>query len=559
MTGVTSAERSLPRLVSKTRDAVRTLAKARVLVGLRPDKYARMGAAFRREGITNTVGIAVSAQRCPNRPALIDDLGVLTYRELDTRANAFAAALQQLPGGIPQMVGIMCRNHRWFVDALAAAERIGAHVLLLNTSFAGPALAEVVRRERPDVIVYDQEFGASVDRAVSEQPDITRITAWTDVPPDSANTVETLIARHAGQRPVPTRRKSEVILLTSGTTGTPKGARRAPGGGGSEGAAILGRLPWRAEETTVVVPPLFHAWGFGQLVLGTMLSCTLVVQRTFDAAATLELVDRYHATGLSVVPVMLDRIMELPDEVRNRYSGRSLRFVSAAGSRMRPDVVIKFMDQFGDVIYNNYNATEVGVIALAGPEDLRAAPDTAGKPMPGTEIRILDDNRREVPRGEIGQIFARTTTQFEAYTSGQTMDVHEGFMATGDIGYLDEAGRLFVVGRDDEMIVSGGENVYPIEIERTLAGHPAVAEVSAIGVDDQQFGQRLAAFVVLHPGASATPDELKQHVRDNLANYKVPREIVILDELPRSAVGKILRKELRAHLVGSGPAELTGA
>ena len=376
--------------------------------------------------------------------------------------------------------------------------------------------------------------------------------AWTDHPADHAVTIETLIARHAGQRPARTGRKGKVILLTSGTTGTPKGARRAAGGGGGEGAAMLSRMPWRAEETTVVAAPMFHAWGFGQLIIGTMFSCTLVVRRTFDPAATMELVDRYQATGLSVVPVMLDRIMELPDEVRNRYSGRSLRFVSAAGSRMRPDVVTKFMDQFGDVVYNNYNATEVGVIALAGPEDLRAAPDTAGKPMPGTEIRILDADRREVPRGEIGQIFARTTTEFEAYTTGQAKDFQDGFMASGDMGYVDEAGRLFVVGRDDEMIVSGGENVYPIEVERTLAAHPAVTEASVLGVDDEQFGQRLAAFVVLLPGASATPEVLKQHVRDNLANYKVPREIVVLDELPRSATGKILRNELRAHLVGAG-------
>lgn len=537
--------------IRELRESVRALRKARLVVGLRPDKYLRMGTAFLREGITNTVGIAVSARRCPDRPALIDELGVLTYRELDTRANALAAALQQLPSGTPQMVGIMCRNHRGFVDALAATERIGADVLLLNTSFAGPALAEVVQRERPDAIIYDQEFSASVDRAVSEKPDTERIMAWTDDSAGQASTVETLIARHAGQRPARTGRKSKLILLTSGTTGTPKGARRAAGGGGAEGATILARLPWRAEETTVVAAPLFHAWGFGQLIMGTMLSCTLVVRRTFDAAATMELVDRYRATGLSVVPVMLDRIMELPDEVRNRFSGRSLRFVTAAGSRMRPDVVVKFMDQYGDVVYNNYNATEVGVIALAAPEDLRAAPDTAGKPMPGTEIRILDDRHREVPRGETGQIFARTTTAFEAYTTGQTKDFLDGFMAPGDMGYVDEAGRLFVVGRDDEMIVSGGENVYPIEVEKTLAAHPDVTEASALGVDDEQFGQRLAAFVVLQPGASATPEDLKQHVRDNLANYKVPRDIVILEELPRSATGKIMRKELRAHLVGA--------
>ncbi len=546
---MTSAQRALSRRATEAREALRALRNARLLVGLRPDKYLRMGAAMLHQGVTNTAGIAVSAQRCPDRPALIDELGVLSYRELDTRANAFAAALQQLPGGTPQVVGIMCRNHRGFVDALAASERIGADVLLLNTSFAGPALAEVVRREHPDVIVYDEEFGAVVDSAIGEKPAIARVIAWTDHPADHPATVETLIARHAGQRPVRTGRKSRVILLTSGTTGTPKGARRAAGGGGSEGPAILARLPWRAEETTVVAAPLFHAWGFGQLIIGTMLSCALVVRRTFDAAATMELVDRYRATGLSVVPVMLDRIMELPDEVRNRFSGRSLRFVTAAGSRMRPDVVVRFMDQFGDVVYNNYNATEVGVIALADPQDLRAAPETAGTPMPGTEIRILDESRREVPRGGIGAIFARTTTQFETYTSGQTKDVEDGFMATGDIGYLDDAGRLFVVGRDDEMIVSGGENVYPIEVEKVLASHPAVADTSVLGVDDVQFGQRLAAFVVLKPGASVSADLLKQHVREQLANYKVPREIVFLDELPRNAVGKIARKDLKARLV----------
>ncbi len=212
---------------------------------------------------------------------------------------------------------------------------------------------------------------------------------------------------------------------------------------------------------------------------------------------------------------------------------------------MRPDVVIKFMDQFGDVIYNNYNATEAGMIATATPADLRAAPDTAGKPADGTEIRIVDEDFNEVPTGETGQIFVRSGTLFDGYTSGTTKDFHDGFMASGDMGYLDAQGRLFVVGRDDEMIVSGGENVYPIEVEKALAAHEEVAEATVLGVDDEQYGQRLVAFVVLEAGASATPDALKQHVRDNLANYKVPREITVLDELPRGSTGKILRNELR--------------
>jgi fatty-acyl-CoA synthase len=290
---------------------------------------------------------------------------------------------------------------------------------------------------------------------------------------------------------------------------------------------------------------MFHAWGFSQLVFAASMACTVVTRRKFEPEATLELIDRHRATGLCVVPVMFDRIMDLPDEVRKKYSGRSLRFAAASGSRMRPDVVIGFMDQFGDVIYNNYNATEAGMIATATPQDLRAAPDTAGKPAGGTEIRILDGDFNAVPRGEVGGIYVHNSTQFDGYTSGKTKDFHEGFMSSGDVGYLDDAGRLFVVGRDDEMIVSGGENVYPIEVEKALMAHEDVAEASVIGVDDEQFGQRLAAFVVLKDGAPATPDLLKHHVRENLANYKVPRDITILDELPRSSTGKIVRRELQ--------------
>jgi fatty-acyl-CoA synthase len=507
---------------------------------------------MQRENLGITSGFAAAAQRCPGRSGLVDELGTLTWREIDQRADAFAAARQALPVA-PKVLAIRARNHRGFVEALIAANRIGADVLLLNTSFAGPALAEVINREAAQsslAVIYDEEFTATVDRALAEKPGATRIIAWADGP-QGGLTVEKMIGENAGRQPqrdgAKARRKSKVILLTSGTTGSPKGAKHSGGADGGPGIlkAILDRTPWRAEEPVVVVAPMFHAWGFSQLVFAASMACTIVTRRKFDPEATLDLVDRHRATGLCVVPVMFDRIMELPDDVRNKYSGRSLRFAAASGSRMRSDVVIKFMDQFGDVIYNNYNATEAGMIATATPHDLRAAPDTAGKPAGGTEIRILDQDFNAVPTGEVGGIYVRNSTQFDGYTSGKTKDFHEGFMSSGDVGYLDDAGLLFVVGRDDEMIVSGGENVYPVEVEKTLTTHPDIAEASVIGIDDEQFGQRLAAFVVLNDGASVTPDLLKQHVRENLANYKVPRDITILDELPRSSTGKIVRRELQ--------------
>ncbi|MDW5610209.1 MULTISPECIES: acyl-CoA ligase FadD12 [unclassified Mycolicibacterium] len=535
--------------VTKTLGLLSTMVRAGVIAPMRPDKYLRIAGAMQRENMAITSGFAAAAQRCPDRAGLIDELGILTWRQIDQRADAFAAALQALPGGQPEVIALMARNHRGFVDALIAANRIGADVLLLNTSFAGPALAEVMEREgegRSVAVVYDEEFTDTVDRALAGRPDTTRIVAWTDTPGDRL-TVEGMIAEHGGQEPVRAPEKSRVILLTSGTTGTPKGASHS-GGDPSVLKAILDRTPWRAEQPVVIVAPMFHAWGFSQLAFAASMSCTIVTRRRFDPEATLELVDKYRATGLCVVPVMFDRIMDLPDEVLDKYSGRSLRFAAASGSRMRPDVVIKFMDRFGDVIYNNYNATEAGMIATATPRDLRAAPDTAGRPAEGTEIRILDADFNEVPTGEVGGIYVRNSTQFDGYTTGKTKDFHEGFMSSGDVGYFDDAGRLFVVGRDDEMIVSGGENVYPIEVEKTLAAHPDVAEATVLGVDDEKFGQRLEAFVVLTADAAATPETLKQHVRDNLANYKVPREITILDELPRGVTGKISRKDLQDRL-----------
>ncbi len=285
-------------------------------------------------------------------------------------------------------------------------------------------------RGKPVAVIYDEEFTETVDRALADRPDTTRIVAWTDDPEDGADgRADDRRARTDRSRSAPPR-KSRVILLTSGTTGTPKGATHS-GGDPSVLKAILDRTPWRAEQPVVIVAPMFHAWGFSQLAFAASMACTIITRRKFDPEATLDLVDQHRATGLCVVPVMFDRIMDLPEEVLDKYSGRSLRFASASGSRMRPDVVIEFMDRFGDVIYNNYNATEAGMIATATPRDLRAAPDTAGTPAEGTEIRILDADFNEVPTGEVGSIYVRNSTQFDGYTSGQDEGLPRGLHVVG--------------------------------------------------------------------------------------------------------------------------------
>jgi fatty-acyl-CoA synthase len=332
-----------------------------------------------------------------------------------------------------------------------------------------------------------------------------------------------------------------VVLLTSGTTGTPKGARRS-GGGPDELAGMLEAIPWRGGETVVVAAPMFHAWGFGQLVIAATMTCTVVMRRRFDPEATLALVDEHRATGLSVVPVMLERIMDLPADVLDRYSLSSLRFVSASGSRMRPESVIAFMDRFGDLVHNSYNATEAGQISVAGPADLRRAPDTAGRAVRGTLLRIVDDEGVSLGPDQVGRIVVRGSSPFDGYTAGATKEFVEDYMVTGDVGRLDADGLLFVVGRDDDMIVSGGENVYPIEVEKALGAHDAVRDVIVVGVPDEAFGQRLAAYVVKR--GEVDERTLKEHVRARLAGYKVPRDVVFLDELPRNASGKVMARDL---------------
>jgi fatty-acyl-CoA synthase len=278
--------------------------------------------------------------------------------------------------------------------------------------------------------------------------------------------------------------------------------------------------------------------------LGMGLGSTLVLRRKFDPEDTLSATAQHECTVLVVVPVMLSRILELPAETIDMYDLSALRVIAASGSALPGELAVKVMDRFGDVLYNLYGSTEVAWATIATPEDLRAAPGTAGRPPRGTVVKLIDEDGNEVPAGETGRIFVGNEMAFEGYTGGGSKENLGGLLSSGDVGHFDSGGRLFIDGRDDEMIVSGGENVFPREVEDLLHEHAAVDEVAVIGVDDEQFGQRLKAFVVVSQGAKVDADELKDHVKANLARYKVPRDVEFLDELPRNATGKVLKREL---------------
>jgi acyl-CoA synthetase (AMP-forming)/AMP-acid ligase II len=522
---------------------IRILANAGVIAPSRPDRLVKAGLALRNFGPTLAGGAVAAAARHPEHTAVIDEMGTLTWGQVDERSNALAHALAEQGLKTGDGVAIMCRNHRGFIDSTIACMKLGLTGLYLNTAFSGPQIRDVCEREEPKAIIYDHEFAGLVEDAAKDR---LRFVAW-HADGEEGTSHETLGRLIEGGSPKalkPPSQQGRIVILTSGTTGTPKGAQRGQPKSIDPMAALLERIPLKAGEPTMIAAPMFHSWGMVHFALGLSLASTYVLRRKFDPEATLELIAKHRATALAVVPVMLQRMLELDREVVDRHDTSSLRVIAASGSALPGELATKVMDRFGDVLYNLYGSTEVAWATIATPADLRAAPGTAGKPPRGTVVRIVDEHGKDLPQGETGRIFVGSEMAFEGYTGGGSKDKLDNLLSSGDVGHFDDGGRLFIDGRDDEMIVSGGENVFPREVEDLLSDHDDVADVAVIGVDDEKFGQRLKAFVVPCDGSDPSEDALKRHVKENLAGYKVPREIVFLDELPRNATGKVLKREL---------------
>ncbi len=510
-----------------------------------PHKLAQMLLAFERHGLL-AGAVTIGAIRHGDRVVIRDERGDVTYKELDERTNALANAWRDEGLAPGDGVAILVRNHRGFLESVFAAAKLGAKIILLNTSFAGPQIREVAEREGTDLLVYDDEYAEVLEGV---DPPHGRWRAWVEDdaqhPERAGDSLESLIVDGNTAPPPRAGRAPKIVILTSGTTGTPKGAPRdEPKSLGIIGG-LLSKVPFHARETTELPVPMFHALGFASMALGLALGSTLVVRRHFDPEATLDSLQENEATALVVVPVMLQRMLELPDNEVAARDTSHLKVIFVSGSALSVDLVKRSMKAFGPVVYNMYGSTEIAYATIATPKDLGDEPGSVGKVVRGVVVKILDDDGEEVKSGVSGRIFVGNSAQFEGYTGGETKEQIKGLMSSGDVGHFDAKGRLFIDGRDDEMIVSGGENVFPAEVEDLLAGHEAIAEAAVIGVDDEKFGQRLKAFVVVRDGKQLSEDEVKDFVKDNLARYKSPREVVFMDELPRNQTGKVLKRELQ--------------
>ena len=484
---------------------------------------------------------AISAARHPKQLAVIDEFGELTYRELHARVLKLASALRdRFDVGPTKGVAIMCRNHRAFIEALLAGSTLGADVILLNTEFPGPQLAQILGHHQLGCVVHDSDFSAAFEQSGYAG---ARVVAGS-----GSLSVEDLISSGSG-RVKASRKQGKIVVLTSGTTGVPKGAARTPSFRALSGPVItlLTKIPLRARNTILIASPLFHGFGLAYLILSLLLGATMVLRRRFDPTELLADIARHRVQALIAVPTLLKRLVDAAEGAPSGRDYTSLKAVLSSGAHLGGALCGGIMKTFGPCLYNLYGSSETGFGAIATPADLVEAPGTVGFPPIGTAIRLLDQAGQPTPAGQVGRVFLHTGLVFTGYVGGGNKEIVDGFMSTGDLGHMDLKGRLFIDGRADDMIVSGGENVFPLEVEEVLAGHPSVAEVAIIGVADEQFGQRLKAFVVSRPGQQITEDGLRGYLKERIARYKAPRDFVFLSQLPRNATGKVLKRDLAAN------------
>lgn len=512
---------------------LRSFSTARRVGLLDPGTVAAAGAAALVWGPSSAAAYAAASVRSPTRTALVDDHGELSYFQLELRGNRVAAGLKAKGVKAGSPVGILCRNHRGFVEANIALAKLGARVVYLNPGLPASQLNEVIVREEITLVIVDRDLAERVEHphqviaAPEDDPDWTfpGVSKW----------------RPLIQMPRPTA-SDDPVVLTSGTTGAPKGTRRTAGRATAAAAfGVLDAIPFQRNDVVVIPAPLFHAWGLSQLLTTASLGGTVVLRRAFDPEQVAADVEAHGATVLAVVPVMLHRILQADPP----FDLSTLRVVASSGSALPGELAAQWIARYGLHLYNLYGSTEVGQVSIATPADLAHDPATAGRPVRGVEVRLIDDEGDEVVGPDaIGRIVVKSGMHFDGYTDGNNKEIFDGYMAIGDQGRFDTDGRLYVLGRADDMIISGGENLFPSNIERALMKHPKVDDVAVVGVDDDDLGQRVRAVVVAKGSPKSLTTSIKKAIATELASHEKPREYIYVDALPRNAAGKVLRREL---------------
>jgi fatty-acyl-CoA synthase len=444
---------------------------------------------------------------------------------------------------------LLLKNRIEFMLLAPALGRIGVSTIPTSWRSTVPEIEYLAKHSGATAIFFDADIADVIREAMPKLPGVPQKNLFAVGGPAAGfASWEELRTREQGEVPDASE-DSALVMYTSGTTGKPKGAVRTFQRDALASAlAFIGETPMGLGDPHLVACPMYHATAYGFVTFATMLGGTVVMMAEFKPELFLEMVERHRIASTALVPTMIHRITELGPEVIRKYDISSLKVIFSGGAPLSGPLAREAMDLLGDKIFNFYGATETGTVTMATPADLRASPGTIGRVIPGVEIRLVNEQGRDCKVGEVGELFARTKMRFDGYhkdpdaTQRSTLDT---YFSVGDLARVDARGCYFIEGRKRDMIISGGVNVYPAEVEGVLHDHPAVAEAAVVGAPDREWGERVRAFVVLRPGLDADMEDLKAHCRARLSGPKVPRDFIFLESLPRNPTGKVLKRELR--------------
>jgi fatty-acyl-CoA synthase len=542
------------RLRERIADAAfraRVALSTKVLSNIRPSGVASFLRAARGTTLGPHLAVMFHAHTQPEKEAIIEGDRRITWGEFDASINRLCHALaaRGVRGG--DRVAMMLPNGADYLIAQAALARIGGVAVQIGYRLKAGEVAYILGNAEPRAILAHAQFADTIasarDEARSQAPVLLvgggdpRFETWEDATRGQpADAPPRGTARGEG---------GGVIVYTSGTTGKPKGAARQWKQTGLDSVAdVIYSVGMRADDRHLVLCPLYHSAAPAFVAIMFSLGATCVLMNHFDPEGALALIEKERITSTLVVPTMLVRITALPEEVRRKYDTSSLRWVMSGAAPLATEVARRFQDQFGPILWNFYGATETGFVTLAGPADHTGRPGTVGRAVRGNEIRVLGEDGRALPRGEVGELYARNSMLIAGYHRNEDAtrsSMRDGFFSVGDLARVDGDGFYYLESRKHDMVISGGVNIYPREIEDLLHTHPAILEVAVIGVPDPEWGETLRACVVKRPGHSITEQEVIDFCRGPLADYKRPRQVRFLDELPRNPTGKVLKRELR--------------
>jgi fatty-acyl-CoA synthase len=534
------------------------LRASKVVQPMRPTSIAQFVKGARQTKLGPHVAVMFHAAAHPDKEAIVeygeDGVRRLSWGELDATINRLAHSLvaRGVRGG--SRVALMLPNGSEYLIAQQALARLGATAVQIGYRLKAGEIAYILENSEPTATIVHAEYvGPMLEARKTAGKGGAMLVVAGDVTPGDPEMEDWDRAIAAASPEMPPRLQGGdgggVIVYTSGTTGKPKGANRAWRKTGFESVAdMIMQVGMRADDRHLVTCPLYHSAAPAFVAIMMSLGATIVLQNHFEPEAALDIIEKERVTCSLMVPTMLIRLANLPAETLAKYDTSSLRWVMSGAAPLTTEAARRFMQQFGPILWNFYGATETGLVTLAGPHDHVSRPGTIGKRMRGNEIRLLDDNGREVPVGQVGELYARNPTLISGYHGNDDAtksSQRDGFFSVGDVGRMDDEGYYYLESRKHDMVISGGVNIYPREIEDHLSTHPAILEAAVIGVPDPEWGETLRAFIVLRNGQQLTESEVVTFCREGLADYKRPRKVTFLPELPRNPTGKVLKRELR--------------